>query len=434
MSPAKRYARKQAQVITRRRLHAKERHERQQRKAQRDIDALHQALHDVGLPDNLVTEIEGRLRAQKRLLGKIFGLMFPTLFGCDSAYELTRTRGWDKNLPSRILGALPKRSWLKRLRKLGQDVLASLWRHIESMSDATRSRWQWTWVLDDSVFRKYGGPLELVGNWWSGQYKRVVTGIDGVLLLVVIGDGKLVIPVDFAVRRPNPKGPGRRCRTKLGWVQVMLDESLAALRRRGLELPAPMVVADSWFSDSKLMAQVAGMYQGTLLVQGKNSYTFYLEDGRKVKGADLVHDDTAWPWCQSLHAPDCRYARLRAKSPTYGQVTLLLVDKPREDRFYLFCLASDVPATRLLRVWSRRHLIEQVFRTLKSLLATDACQVHSEDAYYGHLVLRLIACFVLYYTSRVLFKGHVTMDEMVFNLKHHWSSVRCQQLELYGLS
>jgi DDE superfamily endonuclease len=302
------------------------------------------------------------------------------------------------------------------------------------MSDATRSRWQWTWVLDDSVFRKYGGPLELVGNWWSGQYKRVVTGIDGVLLLVVIGDGKLVIPVDFAVRRPNPKGPGRRCRTKLGWVQVMLDESLATLRRRGLALPAPMVVADSWFSDSKLMAHVAGLYQGTLLVQGKNSYTFYLEDGRKVKGADLVHDDTAWPWCQSLHAPDCRYARLRAKSPTYGQVTLLLVDKPREDRFYVFCLASDVPATRLLRVWSRRHLIEQVFRTLKSLLATDACQVHSEDAYYGHLVLRLIACFVLYYTSRVLFKGHVTMDEMVFNLKHHWSSVRCQQLELYGLS
>jgi len=350
MSPAKRYARKQAQIITRRRLHAKERHERQQRQAQRDIEALHQALHDVGLPDNLVTEIEGRLRAQKRLLGKIFGLMFPTLFGCDSADELPRTRGWDKNLPSRMLGALPKRSWLKRLRKLGQDVLASLWRHIESMSDATRSRWQWTWVLDDSVFRKYGGPLELVGNWWSGQYKRVVTGIDGVLLLVVIGDGKLVIPVDFAVRRPNPKGPGRRCRTKLGWVQVMLDESLATLRRRGLALPAPMVVADSWFSDSKLMAHVAGLYQGTLLVQGKNSYTFYLEDGRKVKGADLVHDDTAWPWCQSLHAPDCRYARLRAKSPTYGAVTVLIVDKPSEDRLYLLCFATPAPSHALIAV------------------------------------------------------------------------------------
>jgi hypothetical protein len=434
MSPGKRYARKHTKAITRRRLHAKERHERQQRQAQRDIEALHQTLHALGLPDNLVTEIEGRLRAQKKWLGKIFGLMCPTLFGCGSAYELPRTRGWDKNLPSRILGALPKRSWLKRLRKLGHEVLSSLWRPIASMRDATRSRWHWTWVLDDSVCRKYGGPLELGGHWWSGQYKRVVTGIDGVLLLVVIGDGKLVVPVDFAVRRPNPKGPGRRCRTKLGWVQVMLDESLAAVRRRGLELPTPMIVADSGFSDSKLRAHVAGLHQGTLLVQGKNSYPFYLEDGRKIKGADLVHDDTAWPWCQSLNAPNGRYARLRAKRPTYGQGTLILVNKPREDRFYVFCLASDVPATRLLRGWSRRPLIEQVFRTLKSLLATDACQVHSEDAYYGHLVLRLIACFVLYYTSRVLFKGHVTMDEIVFNLKHHWSSVNCQPLELYGLS
>jgi hypothetical protein len=336
--------------------------------------------------------------------------------------------------PSRILAALPKRSWLKRLRKLGYDILSTLWRHMASKSDATRSRWQWTWVWDDTVFRKYGQDLELVGTWYSGQYKRVVHGIDGVLLLVVIGDGKLVVPVDFAVRRPAPKGPGAHCRTKLGWAQGMLDESVAALCRRGLELPAPLVVADSWFRDSKLMAHVATTHQGTFLVQGKATYTFYLKDGRKVKGADLVHQDNNWPFRQSLNAPDCRYARLWAKSPTYGEVTVILVDKPGEERFYLFCLASPVPATRLLRAWSRRHLIEEVFRTLKHLLATDACQVHSEDAYYGHLVLRLMASFVLYYTSRVIFKGHVTMDEMIFHVKHHWSSVECQEFELYGPS
>ena len=78
--------------------------------------------------------------------------------------------------------------------------------------------------------------------------------------------------------------------------------------------------------------------------------------------------------------------------------------------------------------------MEPVCRTLKSLLATDACQVHHEEASYGHLVLRLIACFVLYDTSRGIFQGHVTRDEMVFNVKHHGSSVNCQPLELYGLS
>ncbi|ETW92442.1 MAG: hypothetical protein ETSY1_43600 [Candidatus Entotheonella factor] len=77
---------------------------------------------------------------------------------------------------------------------------------------------------------------------------------------------------------------------------------------------------------------------------------------------------------------------------------------------------------------------EQVFRTLKSLLATDACKIRNEDAYYGHLVLHLMASFVLQYTSCALFKGQVTMEEMIFNVKYHWFTVECKSLELYGLS
>jgi hypothetical protein len=342
-------------------------------------------------------------------------------------------RGWDKNLPSRILGALPKRSWLKRLRKLGQDILVPLWRHAHAMSAATQSRWQWSWVWDDTVFRKYGQTFELVGRWYSGQHKRVVSGIDGVLLIVVIGDGKLIVPVDFAVRRPDPHGPGAPCYTKLQWAQGMLDESLEALAKRGLRLPRPLTVADSWFSDSKLMEHVRQRHEGLLLVQGKASYAFTLPDGHKIKGRDLLRDAT-WPWRQSLDAPGCRYARLRAHSATYGEVTLIAVDKAGEDRFYLMALGTTMAATRLLRLWARRALIEQVFRTLKSLLATDACQVRSEQAYYGHLVLRLMASFVLHYTSRVLLKGQMSMEEMIFSVKHHWTSVHCEALELYGLS
>jgi len=68
----------------------------------------------------------------------------------------------------------------------------------------------------------------------------------------------------------------------------------------------------------------------------------------------------------------------------------------------------------------------------KRARADRALSLPNEDAYYGHLVLRLMASFVLYYTSRVIFKGHVTMDEMIFHVKHHWSSVDCQELALYG--
>jgi hypothetical protein len=245
MSPTTRFVKRHAKTRQRRRLTAQERLARDRRQAQHATEALQQALDDLGLPEDLVTEIEGRLHSQQKLLGKIVGMMCPPLFGCRTNTELCRVRGWDKNLPARLLGALPKRSWLKRLRRLGVEVLVPLWRHILDKSSATRSRWQWTWVADDSVFKKYGEQLRLVGTWWSGQEHRVLSGIDGVLLVVVIGDGKLVVPVDFAIRRPDPTGPGAPCRDKLHWVQSMLDGRVAAFRRHGVELPPPMVVADS---------------------------------------------------------------------------------------------------------------------------------------------------------------------------------------------
>ena len=102
-------------------------------------------------------------------------------------------------------------------------------------------------MWDDSVFKKYGTQLGLVGTWWSGQHKRVVSGIDGLLLLVVMGDGRLIIPVDFAMRRPAPLGPGAPCRDKWHGARARLDACVATLGRRGVALPAPGVVADSWF-------------------------------------------------------------------------------------------------------------------------------------------------------------------------------------------
>jgi len=433
MSPSKRYAKKQAKARQRRRLQAHERLERDRRQAQRAAEALHQALEDLGLPANLVGEIEGRLHSQHKLLGKIVGVMFPALFGCRTPSELCRVRGWDKHWPSRILGALPKRSWLKRLRRLALEVLAPLWRHVASKSPATQSRWQWTWVWDDSVFHKYGEQLGVVGRWWSGQHKRVLSGIDGLLLLVVIGDGRLVVPVDFAIRRPDPVGPGAPCRDKLSWARVMLDERMAALRRHGLEVPAPIMVADSWFSDSKLMQYVGETHQGTLLVEGKQSYIFTLANGHKVKGHDLI-EGKMWQWRQSPWEPGVYYVRLRATSPTYGQVTIVIVDEPGQDRFYLLCLETTLSAPQLIRRWRRRTWIEFVFRTLKHLLGTEACQVHSEDAYYGHLVLRLMGSFVLFYTSRVICKGCLTMEEIIFSLKHYWRLVNLEALGLQALS
>jgi len=112
----------------------------------------------------------------------------------------------------------------------------------------------------------------------------------------------------------------------------MLDERLAAFARRGVALPPPLVVADSWFSDSKLMQHAGCEHQGTVLFEGKKSYIFALADGRQVKGHEFIQGE-AWPWRQHPWGPHIRYVRLRATSPTCGPVTLVIVDAPRQGRF-----------------------------------------------------------------------------------------------------
>ena len=71
MSLTTRYAKKQAKARARRRRTVHERLAHDRRQAQHAAKVLEQALHDLGLPENLVAEIEGRLRSQQKLLGKI---------------------------------------------------------------------------------------------------------------------------------------------------------------------------------------------------------------------------------------------------------------------------------------------------------------------------------------------------------------------------
>src|SRR5262249_29102011 len=87
MSPRTRSTKKHVKARQRRRT-AQERLARDRRQAQHAAAALQQALDELGLPEDLVAEIEGRLRSQRKLLGKIVGVMCPPLFGCHTNTEL----------------------------------------------------------------------------------------------------------------------------------------------------------------------------------------------------------------------------------------------------------------------------------------------------------------------------------------------------------
>jgi hypothetical protein len=54
----------------------------------------------------------------------------------------------------------------------------------------------------------------------------------------------------------------------------MIDERWAALGTCGLALPQPIITGGSWFGDSKLMRHIRQQHQGTVLVEGKTTYSF----------------------------------------------------------------------------------------------------------------------------------------------------------------
>jgi hypothetical protein len=65
-------------------------------------------------------------------------------------------------------------------------------------------------------------------------------------------------------------------------------------------------------------------------------------------------------------------------------------------------------------------------------VADDVCDV--KRGYRKDTVLRLMGCFVLMYTSRVVCQGQLTMEEIIFSLKHYWRFVDSEALELKALS
>ena len=82
MNHTRQYHKRQAKARQRRRRTATERLQRDRHQAQHAAEALQQAPDDLGLPEDLVAEIEGRLRSQHMLLGNIVGVMDLPLFGC----------------------------------------------------------------------------------------------------------------------------------------------------------------------------------------------------------------------------------------------------------------------------------------------------------------------------------------------------------------
>ena len=77
MTQSRRYHKRVQKARQRRLQKERERLQHEQARAQRALQAVEQAIQELDLPETVADEVQWRLQAQQKLLGKIFGMMFP---------------------------------------------------------------------------------------------------------------------------------------------------------------------------------------------------------------------------------------------------------------------------------------------------------------------------------------------------------------------
>lgn len=104
-------------------------------------------------------------------------------------------------------------------------------------------------VFDDTVLDHNHGPsIEMVRRQWSGNQKRVITGIGLVSCVYVNPQTEQFWVIDYRIF--DPQGDGK---SKLDHVREML--SMAQHRK----LPFQAVLMDAWYAAKEVMVQIARM-------------------------------------------------------------------------------------------------------------------------------------------------------------------------------
>jgi hypothetical protein len=279
------------------------------------------------------------------------------------------------------------------------------------MSDATKSRHKVTLVVDSTTLLKLAQELGLVGVFWSGNLKKRSSSIQLVVLYAVIGEGKLLIPLDMRIRKPDPQGPGRKCKEQPELVLEMVRNFRTRCFSKGIDPRGWFIVMDSWYGSKDLLDEISKL-GFTVTFEGKSNYVFFLNTER-FKAAGLAQE-IRW---RNSNQRDIEYARANVTSPTFGEVTVVLFLDADELK-YLVMKPNMISAVRIIVAYKLRWWIEEFFKICKSYLKIEKFQMVKENEVYGHICLRIMCFMVVCFCARRICRE--TIQKIVRKLNRYW--------------
>ncbi len=304
-------------------------------------DGIKKSIEELGLDEELRKFAEKHLGKMLKAFSTILGLLLLPLSGCSSYYEFSQEYGIGKNKPYRILNRGTPEVWIRLLRRISAKLLVRMVKKYHQMSDATKSRHKVTLAVDSTTLLKLAKKLGLVGVFWSGKLKKTASSIQLVVLYAVIGEGKLLIPLDMRIRKPDPQGSGRKCKEQPELVIEMVRNFRTRCFSKGIDPRGWFIVLDSWYSSKDLLDEIDKL-GFTVTFEGKSSYVFFL-NAERFNAAELA-EEIRW---RSSNQRDIEYARANVTSPTFGEVTVVLFHDADELK-YLVMKPNMISAVRTI--------------------------------------------------------------------------------------
>jgi len=285
---------------------------------------------------------------------------------------------------------------LKKWRTLlescfGEEALLGL-KKLNMQSPSSKSRALPVLSLDDSVIRKWMGS-HYFSQWFSGQFKQVVSGLDIVLVCLRIEDK--ILPLKLWIM--SKRGPYKKRTQRANLLITSLSQEWQG---KGIDLKMIAVSMDAGYTEEKLLegirscgfTKIVGGVKGHYRVKRNKYHDIYEQDSLTIK--DLFSEQDIAKASQKKWACSEKVIGIKVDSSSFGKGKILARKQLGKIRKVIaFGISRDA---EIWRIWCAHYGIESVFRKLKHLLNWGKFQLKGKQGVYATVVIPFFAFWFLF--------------------------------------
>ncbi len=261
--------------------------------------------------------------------------------------------------------------------------------------------------MDDSVIDRVGNRLRCTYSWYSGRWKKVVKGQNLLGIVLTINGKALPRPLLFCSKQ------GSKNTDKPSLLLSMLTRLKEEFAQHDIDITTIPLTMDSWYVSEPLKQKLHQLGFSKIVVVGKGNYVF--GDGEVQYTAsqwkqEIEYDSQLW----GIEVPA---QRKTLSSPTFGVLNLLFFQKSSTRSYYLMDFSTNsLRSAQMWRCWLAHNLIEQFWKTLKSVLAINLMRLQGDGLYTG-LFIKIMA--YLWLTSFQYQPGcrHLSLTQIMRQLR-----------------